>query len=106
MRKLTLALMVLVSSMFLPFSAFAQTDMSATSNATTSGFESFSETVTGLQQLPHGIETLTYDKIQDGYTWELDEDGHLYQDWILPASTQGLFLDAEPPETGTFRDHM
>ena len=106
MRKLTLALMVLVSSMFLPFSAFAQTDMSATGSVTASGFESSSETITGLMTLPEErIESFTFERVQDGYTWELDEDGYLYQDWILPASPQGLFLDAEPPETGTFRDH-
>ena len=65
MRKLVIPLMVLVALMFMPYDAFAQTP----------------ETVTGFQELPHGIESFTYDKFQDGYTWELTEDGFLYQQW-------------------------
>ena len=66
MRKLVIPLMVLVASMFVPYDAFAQTP----------------ETVTGLMTLPEErIESFTFDKIQDGYTWELDNDGFLYQQW-------------------------
>ena len=66
MRKLVIPLMVLVASMFVPYDAFAQTP----------------ETVTGLMTLPEErIESFTFDKIQDGYIWELDNDGFLYQQW-------------------------
>ena len=37
--------------------------------------------VTGLVELPHGLETVTYEKFQDGYTWEVDENGLLYNLW-------------------------
>ena len=66
MRKLVIPLMLLVMFMFVPYDAMAQTP----------------ETVTGLMTLPEErIESFTFDKIQDGYTWELDNDGFLYQQW-------------------------
>ena len=47
------------------------------------------DSVTGLELLPHGWEMMTYEKQQDGYTWEVcDTDcplgtgvGELYQMW-------------------------
>ena len=58
--------MVLVSSMFLPFSAFAQTDMGATGSVTASGFESSSETITGLMTLPEErIESFTFERVHN-----------------------------------------
>ena len=42
------------------------------------------ETITGFMTLPEErIESFTYEKFQDGYTWELDEDGHLYKQWDI-----------------------
>ena len=80
--------------LLVPTAAFAQTDFGSTSNQTISGFEPLDDIVmtppqeieittpvTGFEELPHGIETSTYEKFQDGFTWELDEDGFLYQQW-------------------------
>ena len=109
MRKLTISLMALVALMFLPFSAFAQTP----------GFEPSSETITGLMTLPEErIESFTFEKFQEGYTWELDNTGHLYKNWdadwlannaetsLLPKNNMMVFYEGDlEPETGTFRDH-
>jgi len=118
-----------VTGNFLLNSVYGQTDFGETSSATTSDFESFTETesisltsvesppddivmtpppnniftggdtpfneytfpppqpieittpVTGLVELPHGLETVTYEKFHDGYTWEVDENGLLYNLW-------------------------
>ena len=37
--------------------------------------------VTGTMVLPHGFETETHEKFQDGYTWELDAEGFLFKVW-------------------------
>jgi len=65
--------------LLVPTGAFAQT-------------EPVIETITGLRIVPPTgeIETFTFDKIQYGYTWELDEDGFLYKAW-----------DADRLESGT-----
>ena len=40
------------------------------------------ETITGLQLHPDEVfREHTYEKQQDGYTWELDENGELYKQW-------------------------
>ena len=52
MRKLTLALMVLAALVFLPLSAFAQTDFGATSDETSSEFEQTSEPPTEQEPIP------------------------------------------------------
>ena len=129
MNSKVILVIPLMLFLLVPTTAFSQTDFGATSSATTSGFESFTETestsltsvesppddivmtpppddtfigdntpfneytyppqepieittpVTGLVELPHGFETITYEKFQDGYTWEVDENGLLYNLW-------------------------
>ena len=38
--------------------------------------------ITGLQDLPNDVvDSFTYEKFQDGYTWEIDEEGFLFKVW-------------------------
>ena len=63
MKVILLALLVIGPALFIP--SFAQ-----------------SETITGLELHPdEQNRESTYIKQQDGYTWELDEDGILFKNW-------------------------
>ena len=84
--------------------AFAQTDFEET-------------TVTGFMTLPEErVEEFTFEKFQDGYIWELDEDGFLYKEYnfgfipITPitgvTSFEAINEDKIPstiPEIGAFQ---
>ena len=143
MSKTLLVIPVLLVLLVVPTTVFAQTDFGATSDLTVGGFESFPDIVmtpppstplneytfpppqeieittpiTGLQELPHGIETLTYEKFQDGFTWELDEDGFLYQQWDelgtnpepkpeYPQVTETYTIEQNEDGTFTYSTHI